>query len=118
MKPIKLKELIATAKDPATQQIAIAENYTLYVVPLFEGLVKDVDKALAALRQECPPKGSRRKITEIRHRLAAIPYPVTLELAIGSAHSAAASTLARCVATRKKYCSPTARQYALLVSTL
>lgn len=30
MKPIKLKELIATAKDPATQQIAIAENYTLY----------------------------------------------------------------------------------------
>lgn len=47
MKPIKLKELIATAKDPATQQIAIAENYTLYVVPLFEGLVKDVDKALA-----------------------------------------------------------------------
>ncbi len=50
--------------------------------------------------------------------LAAIPYPVTLELAIGSAHSAAASTLARCVATRKKYCSPTARQYALLVSTL
>lgn len=43
MKPIKLKELIATAKDPATQQIAIAENYTLYVVPLFEGLVKDID---------------------------------------------------------------------------
>ncbi len=43
MKPIKLKELIATAKDPATQQIAIAENYTLYVVPLFEGLVKDVE---------------------------------------------------------------------------
>ena len=36
MKPIKLKELIATAKDPATQQIAIAENYTLYVVPLFD----------------------------------------------------------------------------------
>ena len=81
-------------------------------------LCMDSPTALAALRQECPPKGSRRKITEIRHRLAAIPYPVTLELAIGSAHSAAASTLARCVATRKKYCSPTARQYALLVSTL
>lgn len=78
----------------------------------------DNPTALAALRQECPPKGSRRIITDIRHRLAAIPYPVTLELAIGSAHSAAASTLARCVATRKKYCSPTARQYALLVSTL
>lgn len=46
MKPIKLKELIATAKDPATQQIAIAENYTLYVVPLFEGLVKDVDRRI------------------------------------------------------------------------
>lgn len=27
MKPIKLKELIATAKDPATQQIAIAEKF-------------------------------------------------------------------------------------------
>lgn len=101
---------------------------TLYVLPAYlAGAVMirlqhiadgDSPTALAALRQECPPKGSRRKITEIRHRLAAIPYPVTLELAIGSAHSAAASTLARCVATRKKYCSPTARQYALLVSTL
>ena len=46
LKPIKLKELLRTAKDPATQKIAIAENYTLYVVPLFEGLVKDVDKTL------------------------------------------------------------------------
>ena len=46
MKPIKLKELLRTAKDPATQKIAIAENYTLYVVPLFEGLVKDVDETL------------------------------------------------------------------------
>lgn len=27
MKPIKLKELIATAKDPATQKIVIAEGY-------------------------------------------------------------------------------------------
>ena len=48
MKPIKLKELLRTAKDPATQKIAIAENYTLYVVPLFEGLVKDVDKTESA----------------------------------------------------------------------
>ena len=77
----------------------------------------DNPTALAALRQECPPKGSRRIITDIRHRLAAIPYPVTLELAIGSAHSAAASTLARCAATRKEYCSPTAQQYAMLVHT-
>lgn len=46
MKPIKLKELLRAAKDPNTQQIAIAENYTLYVVPLFEGLVKNVDEAL------------------------------------------------------------------------
>lgn len=46
MKPIKLKELLRTAKDPASQKIAIAENYTLYVVPLFEGLVKDVDETL------------------------------------------------------------------------
>ena len=78
----------------------------------------DNPTALAALRQECPPKGSRRIITDIRHRLAAIPYPVTLELAIGSAHSAAASTLARCAATKKKYCSPTAQQYKMLVHTL
>lgn len=35
MKPIKLKELLRTAKDPATQKIAIAENYTLYVVVSF-----------------------------------------------------------------------------------
>lgn len=47
-----------------------------------------------------------------------VPYPVTLELAIGSAHSAAASTLARCAATKKKYCSPTAQQYKMLVHTL
>lgn len=46
MKPIKLKELIATAKDPATQKIVIAEGYG-FDIPLFEGLVKDVDKALA-----------------------------------------------------------------------
>ena len=92
----------------------------LYYLRRFElaAIYTDNPTALAALRQEYPPKGSRRIITDIRHRLAAIPYPVTLELAIGSAHSAAASTLARCVATRKKYCSPTARQYALLVSTL
>lgn len=77
----------------------------------------DNPTALAALRQECPPKGSRRIITDIRHRLAAIPYPITLELAIGSAHSAAASTLVRCAATRKEYCSPTAQQYKMLVHT-
>ena len=46
LKPIKLKELLKTAKDHATQQIAVAENYALYVVPLFEGLVKDVDETL------------------------------------------------------------------------
>lgn len=78
----------------------------------------DNPTALAALRQECPPKGSRRIITDIRHRLAAIPYPVTWGLAIGSAHSAAADVLARCAATRKKYCSPTAQQYKMLVHTL
>ena len=46
MKPIKLKELLKAAKDPASPKIAIAENYTLYVVPLFEGLVKDLDETL------------------------------------------------------------------------
>lgn len=42
MKPIKLKELIATAKDPATQKIVIAEGYG-FDIPLFDGIVKDVD---------------------------------------------------------------------------
>ncbi len=45
MKPIKLKELIATAKDPATQKIVIAEGYG-FDVPLFDGVVKDVDEKL------------------------------------------------------------------------
>lgn len=40
MKPIKLKELIATAKDPATQKIVIAEGYG-FDIPLFDGVVKD-----------------------------------------------------------------------------
>lgn len=86
----------------------------------FEHAVINTDNptALATLRQEYPPKGSRRIITDIRHRLTAIPYPVTWGLAIGSAHSAAADVLARCAATRKKYCSPTAQQYKMLVHTL
>ena len=42
MKPIKLKELIATAKDPATQKIVIAEGYG-FDIPLFDGVVKDAD---------------------------------------------------------------------------
>ena len=46
MKPIKLKELIATAKDPATQKIVIAEGYG-FDIPLFDGIVKDVDVTLA-----------------------------------------------------------------------
>ena len=92
----------------------------LYYLRGFEhaAIYTDNPTALATLRQECPPKGSRRIITDIRHRLAAIPYPVTLELAIGSVHSAAAGTLARCAATRKKYCSPTAQQYKMLVYSL
>ena len=48
MKPIKLKELIATAKDPATQQIAIAEGYG-FDIPLFDGVVKDADVTLGEL---------------------------------------------------------------------
>lgn len=92
----------------------------LYYLRRFElaAIYTDNPTALATLRQEYPPKGSRRIITDIRHRLAAIPYPVTLELAIGSAHSAAAGTLARYAATQKNYCSPTAQQYKMLVHTL
>lgn len=48
MKPIKLKELIATAKDPATQKIVIAEGYG-FDIPLFDGVVKDVDVTLGEL---------------------------------------------------------------------
>lgn len=43
MKPIKLKELLRTAKDPATQRIVIDEGLW-FDAPLFEGVVKDVDK--------------------------------------------------------------------------
>lgn len=46
MKPIKLKELLRTAKDPATQKIAIAENYVLSVKTVFEGVVKDVPEEM------------------------------------------------------------------------
>ncbi|MFR7712110.1 MAG: hypothetical protein ACLUZ8_14655 [Gemmiger formicilis] len=114
-----MAQKVKTNKGLSLQAVKLAVQGLCYLHGMDEAMLcMDSPTALAALRQECPPKGSRRKITEIRHRLAAIPYPVTLELAIGSAHSAAASTLARCVATRKKYCSPTARQYALLVSTL
>lgn len=45
MKPIKLKELLRTAKDPATQRIVIDEGLW-FDAPLFEGVVKDVDEAL------------------------------------------------------------------------
>lgn len=48
MKPIKLKELIATAKDPATQKIVIAEGYG-FDIPLFDGVVKDADVTLGEL---------------------------------------------------------------------
>ena len=44
MKPIKLKELLRTAKDPATQRIVIDEGLW-FDAPLFEGVVKDVDEA-------------------------------------------------------------------------
>ena len=101
----------------ATAYVVIDENGRL-VKAMAQKVKTNKGLSLQAVKLAVQGLGSRRKITEIRHRLAAIPYPVTLELAIGSAHSAAASTLARCVATRKKYCSPTARQYALLVSTL
>lgn len=45
MKPIKLKELLKTAKDPATQKIVIEEGYG-FNVPLFDGVIEDVDERL------------------------------------------------------------------------
>lgn len=45
MKPIKLKELLRTAKDPATQKIVIDEGLG-FDTPLFDGVVEDVDEAL------------------------------------------------------------------------
>ena len=63
MKPIKLKELLRTAKDPATQRIVIDEGLW-FDAPLFEGVVKDVDEALGeriilrflAVHHLCKPK--------------------------------------------------------------
>lgn len=45
MKPIKLKELLSTAKDSATQKIVIDEGLG-FDTPLFDGVVEDVDEAL------------------------------------------------------------------------
>lgn len=45
MKPIKLKELLRTAKDPATQKIVVDEGLG-FDTPLFDGVVEDVDEAL------------------------------------------------------------------------
>lgn len=45
LKPIKLKELLRTAKDPATQKIVIDEGLG-FDTPLFDGVVEDVDEAL------------------------------------------------------------------------
>lgn len=45
MKPIKLKELLNTAKYPATQKIVIDEGLG-FDAPLFDGVVKDVDETL------------------------------------------------------------------------
>lgn len=45
MKPIKLKELLSTAKYPATQKIVIDEGLG-FDAPLFDGVVKDVDETL------------------------------------------------------------------------
>lgn len=45
MKPIKLKELLRTAKDPATQKNVIDEGLG-FDTPLFDGVVEDVDEAL------------------------------------------------------------------------
>ena len=45
MKPIKLKELLRTAKDPATQKIVIDEGLG-FDAPLCDGVVKDVDETL------------------------------------------------------------------------
>lgn len=45
MKPIKLKELLRIAKDPATQKIVVDEGLG-FDTPLFDGVVEDVDEAL------------------------------------------------------------------------
>ena len=49
MKPIKLKELLRTAKDPATQRIVIDEGLW-FDAPLFEGVVKEM---VFIIRDKC-----------------------------------------------------------------
>lgn len=79
-----MAQKVKTNKGLSLQAVKLAVQGLCYLHGMDEAMLcMDSPTALAALRQECPPKGSRRKITEIRHRLAAIPYPVTLELAIG-----------------------------------
>ncbi len=114
-----MAQKVKTNKGLSLQAVKLAVQGLCYLHGMDEAMLcMDSPTALAALRQECPPKGSRRKITEIRHRLAAIPYPVTLELAIGSRPQRRRQYVGTVRGDRKKYCSPTARQYALLVSTL
>ena len=77
-----MAQKVKTNKGLSLQAVKLAVQGLCYLHGMDEAMLcMDSPTALAALRQECPPKGSRRKITEIRHRLAAIPYPVTLELA-------------------------------------
>ena len=45
MKPIKVKELLKTVKDPSTQRIIIDEGFG-FDTPLFDGVVEDVDETL------------------------------------------------------------------------
>ena len=71
MKPIKLKELLRTAKDPATQRIVIDEGLW-FDAPLFEGVVKDVDEALGE-RIICLMQPSwLHTIDDIRHKIDGI----------------------------------------------
>ena len=70
-----MAQKVKTNKGLSLQAVKLAVQGLCYLHGMDEAMLcMDSPTALAALRQECPPKGSRRKITEIRHRLAAIPY--------------------------------------------
>lgn len=65
MKPIKLKELLRTAKDPATQKIAIAENYTLWCCTIKVDIENSKGQYIEKDKQEATKDGSES--TKIQH---------------------------------------------------
>lgn len=66
-----MAQKVKTNKGLSLQAVKLAVQGLCYLHGMDEAMLcMDSPTALAALRQECPPKGSRRKITEIRYHIA------------------------------------------------